>query len=195
MKTQWFTQKQRPGKHVKASIKRCICKNQAELIKRESEREREREREKSWCVCYNSSWLHDCGSSWFSAAKGLKGSEEDPSAYWGDKRDGGGMLHQLGFPAIICCTKKWLCKTLQKFLPFPFFLNFLSSLCHMSLYVHPNKPLQKHWQFCFCFLSRMRLKKLNTMTLKEFYRGWGSETLPCCFIYLVFFFILAFALL
>ena len=29
---------------MKASIKRCICKNQAELIKRESERERERER-------------------------------------------------------------------------------------------------------------------------------------------------------
>ena len=31
---------------MKASIKRCICKNQAELIKRESERERERERER-----------------------------------------------------------------------------------------------------------------------------------------------------
>ena len=29
---------------MKASIKRCICKNQAELIKRERERERERER-------------------------------------------------------------------------------------------------------------------------------------------------------
>lgn len=70
-----------------------------------------REREEKF---YSSSWLHDWGCCSWESGKELKGNEEeDPCTYWDGNRDGddeednwwglsGCMLHQLGFPAIIC---------------------------------------------------------------------------------------------
>ena len=86
------------------------------------ERERERER-------YMSSWLHDSGSSWLSCQEG-KGREEEEEygvrKFGGVDKKGGAcgrgglmllMFHQLGFPAIICCTSElW---TTPLFMPPP----------------------------------------------------------------------------
>jgi len=64
-----------------------------------------------WNIClkylkrksaYKRSWLNEWGGWSGFCVEELKGIEEDPRRYWfGMKDDGGCVVHQLGFPAII----------------------------------------------------------------------------------------------
>lgn len=78
-----------------------ICIDQEATNCRHAQR---RERESA----YKRSWLNEWGGSWFCVEE-LKGIEEDPNTYWGGIKDGGCIVHQLGFPAIICWTKEIFC--------------------------------------------------------------------------------------